>query len=924
MKGERLSLAGQLLVRAPYFSYQDYDLQNLQGIVDQPMFREGIRLASLDYYRVLERKGFRVGELSGRELHTLRKYANRACFRAVPFGAFASCGLAGAGSGPLVLGEEPVLHRFVDGVREAGELVNLETLLWLNPCLYQLGGIYHHWTMSRDGKGRCTYRLDGFDADRFFTAVFAQFEQGPVPAGRLVDWLVGEREFSPEDAQAFVENMVAEQTLVTRALPSLLGVVPAAKDSDTAYGILQRDAVSGGVGTEGILDTVNLLHRLAVPAVNERLEAFKRRFRQRFDRQRVPLLEALDLDFGLAYGNEESTEEDPAGDLPVQVPEPGVGSVAPSWGAVQQLVLRKLSAAGRRTDGPLVFSPEEIRALPEPALPLPASFPVMFRHTAAGLCVEQAGGAAAVQIAARFNLGDEPILNFCRELTAAEQMANPEVIFADIDCLYDAHTDNINRRRPVYPWVISLLAPPVPEVGTIRPADLFLRLVGDTLVLESGVLNKRVIPRLATAFNYHHLGFPLFNLLCDLQYQGVQGVLPTSLESLLPGLDHYPRWQIGTTIISPASWRISPGDIDQVMLPARVTLGEGDQQLVFDLRVAEEKAFFQACIAGRTTITVRESLQSDDAVLAAGKPVAAQFVAYLTREDALYTNVSAHVPADQRLRRFEPGSDWLYWKLYCSPQVAAELLREVIGPVTRQYAADIRCWFFIRYEDEGGYHLRLRIRADLLLQAVIQRALRHRLKQSRLIERVRDIQSGTYERELERYGPELIGAVENLFRLGSEMLLAESAQDKLLLEGLQTAGGMVRAWLTAMPGCAAFVRRQAQLFFEEFHGDKRLRLALDRYYRDSRKDIELVLATEPRQALERLLAATARLGASCPEERKQDLLASLVHMQLNRLFPVKQRRQEMLVYAMLDRYYTSLLAREGKSLTESLAINASR
>ena len=60
-------------------------------------------------------------------------------------------------------------------------------------------------------------------------------------------------------------------------------------------------------------------------------------------------------------------------------------------------------------------------------------------------------------------------------------------------------------------------------------------------------------------------------------------------------------------------------------------------------------------------------------------------------------------------RRFPPGSEWLYAKLYTGIATADDVLLEVIAPLTqealRRGAADK--WFFIRYADPQ-WHLRLR------------------------------------------------------------------------------------------------------------------------------------------------------------------------------------------------------------------------
>src|SRR6185503_11525053 len=63
-------------------------------------------------------------------------------------------------------------------------------------------------------------------------------------------------------------------------------------------------------------------------------------------------------------------------------------------------------------------------------------------------------------------------------------------------------------------------------------------------------------------------------------------------------------------------------------------------------------------------------------------------------------------------RRFPPGSEWLYARVYTGPAVADRLLVELIRPVVDAALAAGAAdgWFFIRYADPEP-HLRLRVHA---------------------------------------------------------------------------------------------------------------------------------------------------------------------------------------------------------------------
>ncbi|HBX51207.1 MAG: hypothetical protein A2275_06955 [Bacteroidetes bacterium RIFOXYA12_FULL_35_11] len=64
----------------------------------------------------------------------------------------------------------------------------------------------------------------------------------------------------------------------------------------------------------------------------------------------------------------------------------------------------------------------------------------------------------------------------------------------------------------------------------------------------------------------------------------------------------------------------------------------------------------------------------------------------------------------QTSRYFIPGSEWLYYKIYCGPKTADTIIENVFLPVSSKLFENslIKKWFFIRYSD-SDLHLRFRI-----------------------------------------------------------------------------------------------------------------------------------------------------------------------------------------------------------------------
>lgn len=109
--------------------------------------------------------------------------------------------------------------------------------------------------------------------------------------------------------------------------------------------------------------------------------------------------------------------------------------------------------------------------------------------------------------------------------------------------------------------------------------------------------------------------------------------------------------------------------------------------------------------------------------------------------------------------------DWLYYRVQVDVTDAGDhLLRSLVRPVTQRLRAEVPelRWFYLRFLDATGMHVRLRLNAGVLdhVERVVDGALS---ESSSYHKRV-------YEPEVEKYGADL-RLSEDLFQLTSEMAL---------------------------------------------------------------------------------------------------------------------------------------------------------
>jgi thiopeptide-type bacteriocin biosynthesis protein len=997
----------ELFLRAPYYSFARYDLERLPAVLGDQVFRNALWLASPVFYKQLQAKNFDFNSLLEKEKNTLYKYYNRMCFRPTPFGSFASfTNLAWGNGGTVYLenDEQVRLHLLPDqGVIShlnvpANDLSN-DTLLTKNPTLYRFGGEFRFVKSRPDNKGRYHFTIDAFKAEPFYKKIITLFKDGYFPAGQLKECILNYLECTHEEADGYLTFLLDEQILFG---PSVGKVIYHENDSDFGsnvpglaemwqkarrnpitesgilanlsarmrellpankrgsdhlfYAAMERPLKSGGPGLDDWQELklgIRALQLLSIPGASMALKQFTTEFSAKFDLEKVPLLKALDPDAGINYSN--LTESIAENDVLKDIRFPVKANIQHSyeWTVIHRMLFKIWRDTTRDHFAPLELKESDLLELEKTnRMPSPPTLAVMYRKTESNLLIEHAGGATAASLIGRFSMFSEQTLNLARQIADSEQIAHPDIVFADISQLTDQHVDNINRRKMIYFYEIPLNVYTAGDDHTqIRPDDLYLSVFNGELILESKRLNKRVIPRLTTAYNYQHNELALFRLLCDLQYQGLNTSFTLDLEQFFPDMDFYPRICIGHVILACAQWRFTTVDLQFLQnenerdcfkqvrefrtryhLPQRVSMGNGDQRLVFDLGNAQEAEFFIRCIGRLKKVMIQEYLLPDRSVKAGNRPMAGQYVSFMKHEKSIYA-----VPPKRSFnnrqkasRVFPLGSDWLYLKVYCTPESADLLLLHTLRPFLIKNRKYIKKWFFIRYF-ENGYHLRIRFNIEAQRIGNVLAAFKKQLNASGHKHLIKELQGDTYRRELERYGADLIHLVEGHFEASSDVVL-KLLNEKSLVQPLMEydtvffiAYHLINCFLDDPIVIKLFANNMAEGFLSEFKADKELRMDIDAKYRNMKVNLTSLMEKPIADILSRKLLIVFKVlmdqtkviaiaMSNKPIEQRSRFIADLVHMHFNRSFRINQRSLELLVYYCLYKYMNSKTARQKKAV----------
>ncbi|MFI7098923.1 lantibiotic dehydratase [Streptomyces sp. NPDC050161] len=405
----------------------------------------------------------------------------------------------------------------------------------------------------------------------------------------------------------------------------------------------------------------------------------------------------------------------------------------------------------------------------------------------------------------------------------------------------------------VPPWLPHLLpvgcfADP-DDPGVLDPRHLAVGADHHRMYLVDTVSGRRVEPTVFHVLNRRANLPNAARFVCDIAGSGVRAWRTWHWGQAASALPYLPRVRYGRTVLATARWRpaaeLRDGKLpfadwllalhrwrERWRVPSRVRVAAHDRAVQLDLD-----------LPGHPEILRHELLRNEDTELrevpadAAGRPDG-----WLGGADgAHHTEVviplrSAH-PADRpgplpsvtvpRAPEHTgtdvhlPGGEWLYAALYAPAERHEELLAVHLPALLNDLPTEVDRWFFLRYRDAHGAHLRLRFHAppEVLSGRLLPQlhAATGALRGAGLVGRV---VWDTYEPELARYGgPEAIAAAERVFHADSVVVLEHlrrryRRQDDTApplsaaagyadlarafhrgLDGTGTAGGEGAAWL---------------------------------------------------------------------------------------------------------------------------------
>lgn len=983
----------------------------LRRIFSDPMILEGLALASGQLY-ALTKALLQNQPVSGKDklLDSLYKFLIRMASRCTPFGLFAGYFTVQAGQSTQISfkSQSPTKkHSRLDasalGAIKAHILekqsISSQLLFYPNSSLYRAGESYRYIKRLEQTQ-QTTFILTEAAFHPALEKLLNQAKNGLLPS-QISKLLQGEN-LSAAGAQAYVKSLIAAQILLSSIeltvtgqdylshLSATLSTLKGAKALTRQIKGIQKQLDQNALPQEinGSLteilkteqpiestvqttlgfhtDTAQISQKvlsklgsqlsrigpLTRKAKSPELEDFTRRFAARYGQQPIPLLLALDYDYGAGYGAL-SSETQPA--LPLLS---GIDQNKPYQNAeaseendlAEALYQQTFTKAGQQIMLSDALLKKEESANKQQ---LPPSFYVLGSlHTCSQQALDEGdflfelkglAGPSAGNLLTRFCPGDPELTKKVRTIMKTEEAQNENMIYAEIAHLPGGKGSNIIQRPDLRDFEIVYLAKGSKEVKqSICTADLWLSCPdGKNLLLSSEKLNKQIVPVLTSAHHYSS-GLPVYRFLCDLANQN--SISFAWDWGRYQNASFLPRVQFQRLVLSKASWLLKDNPEtqpaqsqtawwkeieEQRSIPRYFTAGYGDQTLLFDSENQFSLTLLAQMLKKEGNLRITESLEKP------GEGLLADNAGYFSNEFVIpfhsaqqltptLPNQTQNYNPDRITRSFTAGTQWLYLKIYCAERLSDALITTVLFPQIRSLEKRriIQKWFFIRYQDPEP-HIRLRFyskKKDFWM--IVFKELHGLLEPLLKSGMVQSIHSDTYQRELERYPQKLYTQIESIFYSDSRAVvrsLKHTAQDaELCWQGALWAADLILDNLHLdLKGKLDLIQTMHRQFSAELDGEGFIRRKMDHNYRAQKQKITQTLETQKTPALKSLSTLFSRRTALIQRMiHKLTLMDSnlqarlgcdLIHLFFNRWFASNQRQQEFAIYHYLKKYYTSVL-----------------
>ncbi|MBV2364126.1 lantibiotic dehydratase [Streptomonospora sp. NEAU-YY374] len=325
--------------------------------------------------------------------------------------------------------------------------------------------------------------------------------------------------------------------------------------------------------------------------------------------------------------------------------------------------------------------------------------------------------------------------------------------------------------------VIDTYPPDQPGVEVMDIREVAVRIDPDHLRLVHTPTGAVLEPFCTSALDTRRYTHPLARFTAELP-QGRTGLYPTNRPwpPTTASFAYLPRLRTGRSILTPAQWRLTPHTWPQARsrphlpLPRRVLLLEGERGLPLDLAEPAQRVLVTDHLHRHGSAVITEAPDPDGFSWCGGHAHELVFPLGTTRPPTPCPNPP--IASRARSAAAVDRSAWISAHLYTDPCLFTGVLAGLSGLDALLGGVPARTWF-VRYRDDSGPHLRLRLRAPAEPDAV-QAAVGEWARTLGEAELIHTWRLEPYRPERDRYGRgTAMRAAEDVFVADSRAALAQ-------------------------------------------------------------------------------------------------------------------------------------------------------
>ncbi|XLS29908.1 lantibiotic dehydratase family protein [Flavobacteriaceae bacterium M23B6Z8] len=356
---------------------------------------------------------------------------------------------------------------------------------------------------------------------------------------------------------------------------------------------------------------IAFLNNISIANRETTLSQFKDAFYDRYEEREVLLANALDIEIGVGYRqNQGSGDVNPLVDdimLPPRPNESGVAVQEIKWNSIQAKIQKKIIEAYANDSYTIKLTADDFKNFTQGWDDLPDTLSTMieivYEDGEEKIKFSGAGGSSAANLLGRFCHGDQALNKYTQKIIDKEAEMNPNKLLAEIVHLPESRVGNILMRPAFRKYEIPYLAKSIlDDEQQLTLDDLMVSVKQNRhILLRSKKYNKEVVPHLTNAHNYSFNSLPIYHFLCDIQTQNIRSGVGFNTGPFAGEYEFLPRFEFENLILSEATWNIGKKTIESLLkvmddddklksaiqefrntrkIPQYVMLSDGDNELL--------------------------------------------------------------------------------------------------------------------------------------------------------------------------------------------------------------------------------------------------------------------------------------------------------------------------------------------------------